>query len=55
MADLTQNSHQNYITNQMYFLFTLRQGSSPTKSKVQTSARQRENQSRSSSVITQCN
>lgn len=42
MADLTQNSHQNYVTYQMYFLFTLRQESSHTKSKVHTSARQKE-------------
>lgn len=42
MADLTQNSHQNYITNQMYFLFTLRHDSSETKSKLHRSARQKE-------------
>lgn len=43
MVDLTQNSHQNYVTKQIYFLFTLiRQESSHIKYKVHTSARQKE-------------
>lgn len=42
MADLTQNSHQNYVTNQMYVPFTWTQESSHTQSKVHTSAGQKE-------------
>lgn len=42
MVDVTQNNHQNYITNQMYFPFTLEHDFSNTKSKVCTSARQKE-------------